>query len=213
MLQLYRSANPTVSVIMATYNRAALLHRSISSFNNQTYKDAELLVVDDGSDDRSFDLVNSFMMEHENIRYIKHQNRKLSLSKNVGIMAAAGNYIAFLDSDDEYKPNYLQTRVQYMFENPNIDLLQGGAEIIGNPFVKDKNDLSKEIHLSECTIGPTIFGKKEVFLSLNGFDKNIFYSEDSEFWERAQKQFTVTKVDLPGYIYYRDTADSICNNI
>ena len=213
MLDLYSSANPLVSVIMATYNRSGLLQRSIPSFINQIFKDCELIVVDDGSNDNSFEIVNHYMKHHENIRYIKHSNRKLSLSKNVGIAASAGKYIAFLDSDDEYQPDYLEKRVKYMANNPRVDLIEGGASIIGDRYVKDKNDLSRKIHLSLCIIGPTFFGKKEVFVSLNGFDRNIFYSEDSEFWERAEKKYCLKKVYLPGYIYYRDTADSICNNI
>lgn len=202
-----------VSVIMASYNRAQYLNRSITSFINQSYKDCELIVVDDGSLDNTFEVVNGFMKWHDNIRYLKHTNRKLSLTKNAGIKAAAGKYIAFLDSDDEYKPGYLLKRVEYMNTHEDVDLLEGGAIIIGDPFVKDKNDLSKKIHLSDCIIGPTLFGKTEVFITLNGFDKNIFYSEDSVFWEKAEKIFHVEKFNLPGYIYYRDTPGSICNSI
>ncbi|MCC7401807.1 MAG: glycosyltransferase family 2 protein [Chitinophagaceae bacterium] len=213
MIDIYRPKNPNVSVIMATYNRAGYLERSISSFINQTYKDCELIVVDDGSEDHTYEIVNNFMSAHSNIRYLKHTNRKLSLSKNAGIKAAAGTYIAFLDSDDEYKPDYLEKRVEFMKANKDIDLIEGGAIIIGDPYVKDKYDLTKRIHLSECLIGPTFFGKAEIFTSLDGFDKNIFYSEDSFFWEKAEKVIQVKKFDHPGYIYYRDTPGSICNSI
>ena len=81
-----------------------------------------------------------------------------------------------------------------------------------SPFVKDKNDLTKLINLSECTIGGTFFIKKEILLKLNGFN-NINYSEDSELYERAAKFAKIIKVDYPTYIYYRDTEDSICNTI
>ncbi|NMD28104.1 MAG: glycosyltransferase family 2 protein, partial [Bacteroidetes bacterium] len=65
MLDLYSSANPLVSVIMATYNRSGLLQRSIPSFINQIFKDCELIVVDDGSNDNSFEIVNHYMKHHE----------------------------------------------------------------------------------------------------------------------------------------------------
>lgn len=214
MLDIYRHANPLVSVIMATYNRATYLKRSISSFIAQSFKNCELIIVDDGSEDNTFEVVSDFLKTQENIRYLKHSNRKLSLSKNAGIKAAAGRYIAFLDSDDEYKPNYLEKRVAFMETNKTVDLIEGGAIIIGDPFVKDKNDLSKKIHLSECHIGTTFFGKKEVFLTSGGFDKNIFYSEDSAFWEKAESMlFTLKKINEPGYIYYRETPGSICNTV
>lgn len=213
MLDLYPSANPLISVIMATYNRVEYFNRSIPSFINQTYKNCELIVVDDGSEDDTFRVVCDYMKEHTNIRYLRHTNRKLSLTKNAGIKAAAGKFIAFLDSDDEYKPDYLEKRIQFMEANETVDLIEGGAIIIGDPYVKDKLDMSKRIHLSECTIGPTIFGKTEAFVKLEGFDKNIFYSEDSYFWEKAQLLVTVKKIDHPGYIYYRDTAGSITNTV
>jgi glycosyltransferase involved in cell wall biosynthesis len=212
-MEIFNGANPCVSVILATFNRAAYLTRSINSVLNQTYKDYELIIVDDGSDDDTFSIVNDLVQKHENIRYLKHSNRKLSLTKNAGVQAAAGRYIAFIDSDDEYKPDYLEKRVSFMKAHENIDLIEGGAIIIGNEYVKDRNDLSKEIHLSECVIGPTFFGKKEVFVALGGFDKNILYSEDGNFWERAEKLFSVKKVEEPLYIYYRDTPGSICNSI
>jgi len=213
MLELYSFQNPIVSVIMATYNRAGYLSRSISSFLNQTFKNAELIIIDDGSDDDTFNVVNEFLKTRENIRYLKHSNRKLSLSKNAGIAIAAGKYIAFLDSDDEYKADYLEKRVRFMETNQSVDLIEGGAIIIGDPFVKDKNDLSKKIHLYDCHIGPTFFGKSEVFMKLGGFDKDIVYSEDSVFWEKAEKVFTVKKIDVSGYLYYRDTPGSICNTV
>jgi glycosyltransferase involved in cell wall biosynthesis len=212
-MEIFTGRNPCVSVILATFNRAAYLTRSINSVLNQTYKDYELIVADDGSDDDTFPIVNGFVQKHGNIRYLKHSNRKLSLTKNAGIQAAAGRYIAFIDSDDEYKPGYLEKRVSFMEAHKNIDLIEGGAIIIGNEYVKDRNDLSKEIHLSECVIGPTFFGKKEVFVTLGGFDKNILYSEDGDFWERAEKVFRVKKTEEPLYIYYRDTPGSICNSI
>ena len=213
MLDIYQSSNPCVSVIMATYNRSQYLKRSIPSFINQAYKNCELVVVDDGSEDDTFQVVNEFMKTNKNIRYLKHSHRKNSLSKNAGIKAAAGKYIAFLDSDDEYKPDFLQMRVEYMQANESISLVVGGVIIIGNPYVKDIHDLSKKIHLSECIIGSTFFGKAEMFLALGGFDKNILYSEESSLWEKAEKSYQVAKVDFPGYVYYRDTPESICNSI
>lgn len=210
---IYHSENPAISVIMATYNRSGYLNRSITSFLNQTYKNCELIVVDDGSFDETFQVVNGFMNQHSNIRYQKHSNRKLSLSRNAGIQAAVGKYITFLDSDDEYRPDYLEKRIQFMEAKESVDLIEGGVIIIGDPYVKDKNDLSKKIHLSECIIGATLFGKAEVFIALGGFDKNILYSEDSVFWEKAKQNFSTQKFDSPGYIYYRDTSDSICNSI
>lgn len=209
---VYKSFEPIVSIIMPTYNRAGHLKRSIKSVINQSFDKWELIVVDDGSQDESFDVVDSFIHNYENIRYLKHTNRRPPLATNAGMLASCGKYLAFLGSDDEYKSDYLKQRVDFMNEHKNIDFIHGGVEVIGHPYVKDKNDLTKEIHLSECAIGGTFFGKRNVFFDLNGF-QDLRYSDDSDFLERAEKKFNIDKVEWPTYIYYRDTPDSICTTI
>ncbi len=209
-MKLYNKFDPFVSIILPTFNRANLIERSIKSVINQTYKNWELLIVDDGSSDNTFQIIKPYISKFDNIRYLYHNNKKLPLTLNTGIIAAIGKVITFLGSDDEYKPLHLQLRVDLFSQG--IEFIHGGVEVIGNPYVKDKNDLSKLIHLDECTIGGTFFIKKDLLERLNGF-KNILYSEDSELFERAEKLTNIIKVDYPTYIYYRDTEDSICNTI
>ena len=211
-MQVYKTYKPFVSVIMPTFNRSGYLKRSIGSVLNQTYKDWELIIVDDGSVDDSFKIIDEYLFKYENIRYMKHSNRRPPLTTNAGILASCGELIAFIGSDDEWKENYLKERIEFLKSHPDIDLIHEGVEIIGHPYVKDKNDLTKEIHLSECVIGSTFFGKRKVFFELDGF-QNLVYSDDSDFFERAEKKFKIAKVNFPSYIYYRDTPDSICSTI
>jgi len=211
-MRLYKNLEPVVSVILPSYNRKKLLERAINSVINQTIKEWELIIVDDGSSDKTFDLVKSYQNQFENIRYLRHSNRKLPLSLNVGIQASCGKYLTFLGSDDEFTKDHLRQRVEFLRNNPEVDLLHGGVEVIGDPYVKDKNDLSKKIHLNECVIGGTFFGKRDLFNIENGF-KDVAYSEDSEFFERIKNKYIIRKVSFPTYRYYRDTPDSICSNI
>jgi glycosyltransferase involved in cell wall biosynthesis len=212
MLQISKNYSPVISVIIPTFNRALLIKRAIESVIKQTFKGWELIIVDDGSIDETFSIVNNYISAWDNIRYLKHSNRGLPLSRNAGIETSSGKYVTFLDSDDEYLPGHLELRLEFMSKHSEVDLIHGGIIIVGNPFVRDKNDLSKLIHLSQCSIGGTFFGKKSLFQSLNGF-KNIEYSEDSELLERAErKMFSITKVNFPTYIYHRETQGSICNN-
>ena len=211
-MQVYKTLKPLMSVVMPTFNRASYLRRSINSVLKQSFTDWELLIVDDGSSDGTFNIVNEYISRFENIRYLKHSNRKQALSTNVGVLASCGEYLAFIGSDDEYKPDHLKLRVEFMKKNPAIDFIYGGIEIIGSPYVKDKNDLTKKIHLSQCAIGGTFFGKRKIFLELGGF-RDLYYSDDSDFFERVQKEFQIAQVDFPTYIYYRDTPDSICTTI
>ena len=202
---------PKVSVILTVYNRAHYLRRCIDSLLNQSFKDWELIIVDDGSNDNSIEILNEYELNYENIKVFQQENMKLPLSRNKGIELSEGEYITFLDSDDEYVKGHLLKRMEYMGIHPEIDLIHGGVNIIGDEYVRDKNNPHKFIHLSECTIGATFFGKRNVFIDLNGF-KNLKYSEDSEFLERAEKRFKVAKVDFSTYKYHRDSPDSITNS-
>jgi len=201
---------PKISVIVTSYNRANYLRRCINSILAQTFHDWELIVVDDGSRDNSIEILKEYESDYENIKVIQQENIKLPLSRNKGIKFSTGKYITFLDSDDEYLKDHLLKRIKYMEKHPEVDLIHGGVTIIGNKYVRDKNNPHKLIHLSECTIGATFFGKRNVFLDLNGF-KNINYSEDSEFLERAEKKFNIVEVNFNTYKYYRDSPDSITN--
>ncbi|WKZ70290.1 MAG: glycosyltransferase family A protein [Melioribacteraceae bacterium] len=212
MIQLYKNFTPSVSVVVPTYNREKLLPRALDSILKQTLHNWECIIVDDGSTDNTSQIVNDYLEKDHRFRYMKHANKKPPLTFNTGIQASIGRFVTFLGSDDEYKPEHLQLRFDFMINNPDIDLIQGGLEIIGHPYVKDMNDLSKEIHISECKVGGTFFGKREVFLELEGF-RDLKYADDADFWKRAEKKFNVKDVDFPTYIYYRDTPDSICSNI
>ncbi len=211
-MQVYKQYKPIVSIIMPTFNRAEYLQRSIESVLNQSFKIWELIIVDDGSSDNTSQIVDEYILQFENIRYMKHSNRRPALATNAGIQASCGELIAFLGSDDEWKPEFLKQRVNFLKDNHEIDFIHGGLEVVGHPYVKDKNDLTREIHIDECVVGGTFFGKRNVFIELGGF-RNLSYSDDSDFYERAVKKFNVAKVDFPTYIYYRDTPDSICSTI
>lgn len=212
MIKIYKNFTPLVSVILPSYNRAEFLERSIASVLNQSIKELELLIIDDGSYDNTFEIVQSFIKNYPNIRYMHHVNRGVTLSMNAGIKTSVGEYITFLGSDDEYKENHIELRLKYFQYHPEVDLIHGGAEIIGDQYVYDKNDLSKKIHLSECILGGTLFGKRNVFEKVGGFN-DLAYSGESDLYERCEKMFTIHKVDMPTYIYYRDGSDSITKNI
>lgn len=209
---LRNNKKPLVSIITAVYNRQAYIQRAINSVLNQTYKKWELIIVDDGSKDKIQELLKLYKDKSHHIKIIYQEHQGLSAARNNGIKNSTGDFLTFLDSDDELLKDHLQIRINYLNKNPNIDFIHGGIKIIGNEFVPDKNNPKELIHLSKCTIGATFFGKRNVFISLGGF-KDIPYSEDSEFFERVVKKYKVTKVDFQTYIYHREISDSITNSI
>lgn len=204
---------PFFSVVMCTYNRADYLQRAIDSLIAQTEKDWELVIVDDGSTDETWNVVKRYAESHPNIRYVFHSHRGLPASRNAGIIASTGMFITFLDSDDEYDTQHLAIRKQACIENPEIPFFHGGVEIIGNEFVPDKDNPSILIHLSECVVGGTFVIRKDVLLALGGYPQ-VSYGDDSALYANAiASQIPIAKLSEPTYRYYRDTPDSLCNTI
>ena len=195
--------SPEISIVLCTYDREKYLDKCINSVINQTFTDWELLVVDDGSQDNTFEVVNPYVQKFKNIRYLKHQNKKQCYAKNAGIQASFGKIITFIDSDDTYKPNHLEPRLEYLKSNPEIELLEGGVSMEEEIFVADYFQPCKTINLRECVMGATFFGKRKVFFELQGF-RHMSYGEDTDFWERANKVFKTEKITQPEtYVYTR----------
>lgn len=199
------------SVLITAYNRENLILRALNSLLNQEYQDWEAIIIDDGSNDDTFNVIKQIILENDKIKYYFHKNKGLPEARNIGVRLSRGKYITFLDSDDEYKQNHLSSRFKILKHNPDVHLLYGGVDIIGNPYVPDKNDPSKLIHLDECIIGGTFFIRRDVFEKI-GFFKNLPYSDDGEFFERINKNGLKTlQTDIRTYFYHRDNPDSMCN--
>lgn len=199
---------PAISVILPTFDRAPLLTAAIESVVAQSFTEWELIVVDDGSSDESFAVVDAFLRQHGNIRYMKHRNRKAALSRNAGIQASFGRYVTFLDSDDLYLPEHLESRFRMLEAMPETTLLSGGFVCEGDPWVRDRNDPEQWIHVRECIAGATMFGRRELFMELGGFQA-LDYAEDTDLWERASQRFRVLKIDQPESYIYRRSHNSI----
>ncbi len=198
-----------VSIIVTTYNRRKKVLSALQSVFGQTYKDFEIILVDDGSTDKIESDVSKLLKINSNFRYLKHSNRGTALSLNSGIQISNGDYITFLDSDDLYKPDHIEKRIKY-FENHSVDIIYTTAKLIGKKedmYVPDARDTKKLIHINNCVIGATIFGKKSIFRRLGGF-RNV-YAYDYDFIERAKQKFSVTRLDIPTYVYYRNSPDSV----
>lgn len=199
-----------ISVILATFNRASLLPRALDSLLAQTIPDWEVIVVNDGSTDQSLSLLTSYQRLDKRVRVVSQGNLGLTKARNAGMRHSTGDFITFLDSDDEYRPDHLEKRLQYMNDHPDIDFVHGGCLIVGGPTaVPDKFNPCRMVELADCFIGGTFFMRRRVLDKLSGF-RQPDYGNDCEFAERAQKHFRISRVDLPTYIYHRETPDSMC---
>ncbi len=106
-----------VSIVTPVYNAEKFISETIDSIQNQTYKDWELILVDDCSSDSSYDIISEYMKNDKRIRYIKlEKNSGAAVSRNTGIKNAKGRFIAFVDSDDIWLPKKLEKQVNYMLD-------------------------------------------------------------------------------------------------
>ena len=198
---------PLISVILPTFDRADLLPRSISSVLAQTFTDWELIVIDDGSTDNTAEVVAAWQEQSDQIHYVRQANQGVGAARNRGVAEARGEYIACLDSDDEYRPAHLETRLE-LLRRHDLDLIQGGVQVAGKQWVVDFFDPTKLIRISECVIGGTLFGKRIVFTELGGFC-DLNYGEDLDLWERAQKTFKTKTFREPVTYILHETPNSL----
>jgi glycosyltransferase involved in cell wall biosynthesis len=194
---------------MSVYNTPFLVtKRAIDSVLNQDFKDFELIIIDDGSKNDTQNQILNYAIELEDkITYLRHKNCSQSESINKGILISNSEYITVIDADDEYKPNHLSTCLSAI---KSSDLIASTTETIvdkeSDYYVPDRFDSKLLIHVDDCILFATLFGKKEVFTSLNF--QNM-YGADAHFYEQAEQQFMVQKLDLRTYIYYRNNPDSL----
>lgn len=211
-MELAELMQPAVSIILPVFNRRHLVERALASVEQQTFTNFELLIIDDGSSDGLAELILPLQESRPHWRYLRHRNRRLSATRNIGIHAALGEWVTFLDADDEYRPDHLRLRIEFLRAHPDVDLVHGGVELRGpeeSHWVEDAFHPGALIHLSQCTIGSTLFGRKRLFLENGGFRLQA-YSAESELMARFEKRANIVRVDFPTYIYYTGLPDSIC---
>lgn len=192
---------PFFSVVIPTYNRASSISRTLRSVADQTFTDIEVIVVDDGSEDNTEDVILATRLRHSGIRwkYIRKKNQGPAASRNVGVNAADGLYVAFLDSDDVWLPKKLEIYNSARLQNPDVGLWYSDYRVVdrhGN-FLENicsRVDSSKAYTrlLIENFIGTsTAVVKKSCFMDVGGFMESLPVSEDYDLWIRICRKFSV----------------------
>jgi len=204
-----QTITPRVSIIMAVYNRDfSLVKRALDSVMAQDFKDFELIIVDDGSNVELGRDILSYVAQHEDqLRYLRHKNMGQALSANRGILNSIGQYIGFIDGDDEYKPNHISACLASIGD---YDLIASTMENIAaneeDLFMPSNNDPHSDVFVDNFVAFGTLFGKRGVFESLP-FRKA--YSFDADFYQRASERYITAKFDLRTYKYYMGLPDSM----
>ena len=187
---------PLVSIITPAYNAAGFIREALDSAFAQTFTDYEIIVVNDGSPDTE-ELERVLEPDMHRIKYIKQENRGPSTARNTALRAASGIFIALLDSDDVWLPDYLQEQVRLMQADASVDVLYPDAEVFGDApesgrrFMEicpsDGEVTFESLVRQQCTVMICAMARRETLLRLGGFDEDLRSSEDFDFWLRVVK--------------------------
>ena len=167
-------SNPKITIVTPTYNREDLLQTTIRSIINQTFKDWELVIVDDGSTDNTEQAIQKYLQDPR-IRYVKKQNSGQAHSLNVGASYAKGEFITFLDSDDEAYSNWLEVVNAHIKEDTSVVCVGAIRKLMdGSKIVEGLSSLkiSGRLVRIKFTCG-SLFIKTSIFSALGGYDAEL----------------------------------------
>ncbi len=191
--------SPFFSIITPTYNRASFLEEMSASVAAQTFQDYEHIIVDDGSTDGTEELIKRLMETHSKIVYIKQENKGRSIARNVGIEAAKGEYICFLDSDDVWLPTHLEVlktattdqSVSAMFHTGLVWFYEEGSPNHKVVYVKRENFISDVEYVIANEFAPDCMCIYHSILRKHKFRPELFINEDVELWARIAASYPV----------------------
>jgi glycosyltransferase involved in cell wall biosynthesis len=212
---------PRISVIIPTYNRPELLLSAIGSVLNQTFQDFELIVVDDASEGQTQDVLTGF--NDRRIKYIRHNaNRGEAASRNTGITHAKGEFIGFLDDDDQWLPEKLRLQVDLLEKSsPKTGGVYSGFYAIdmengitlGQWVPKKRGNIYADMKFDNFVGTPsTVLLRRECFYRAGLFDEGIAYGLDYDLWIRISKEFHFDYIKTPLVKYYFHK-NQISNNL
>ncbi len=197
-----RTKFPLVSVIIPTYNRGGVIQEAIDSVLDQDFRDYELIVVDDGSDDNTPAILAAY---GKKFTVMDQSNTGVSAARNRGIAAAAGQLIAFLDSDDLWLPQKLSTQVKFFQDNPDAFInqtqehwIRNGVRVNPQKRHHKFSGMIFEQSLALCLVSPSaVMIKKNLFDVVGVFDESLPACEDYDLWLRISCRYPVHLIDTP----------------
>jgi teichuronic acid biosynthesis glycosyltransferase TuaG len=208
---------PLVSILTPAYNAAAYLPETLNSALRQTMTDFEVLVVDDGSTDDTARIVEAFSARDDRIRLIRKANGGSATARNLGISQSRGEFLALLDSDDLWMPEFLASQLEILVHNPGIDIVSGNALNLGGPLDGQPYkpvgtawhlvNLKQVLEVEDSVCIMSVF-RRSVIERAGLFDPTVWSNEDYEFWIRASRAGCTIAFNPRPLGHYRRRLDS-----
>jgi glycosyltransferase involved in cell wall biosynthesis len=211
-----------VSINITTYNRAKLLPRCLKSVLNQSYKNLEIIIIDDCSTDNTDEVVKWYQKKNKYIKYFKNsKNRGNAFSRNLALKKSSGYYVAFMDDDDEWiDKEKIEKQVKIFKDNDKLGIICSSVRLFSdkNSFIdkiilKPKN-LNTVMLKGNIIYSPTVMTKRKIMNELGGFDENLPRGVDSDFCRRCilnynYKVFFMRDITTNIHQYGRDRMTNI----
>jgi glycosyltransferase involved in cell wall biosynthesis len=203
-LAIQPSSIPVVSVVIPTYNSAALLREAIQSVLSQTYADFEVVVVDDGSTDNTESVVHSF---GDQVCYVKQQNQGAGAARNHGIKRSRGEYVAFLDADDLWLPGKLGEQIPFLDRDPELGLVYSDWSVVPEQgeaqpsYLRNLPAAAGYVfnELVQCgfilTSGTIV--RRSCLEDVGFFDETLSIAQDYDLWLRICYRWKIALVNKP----------------
>lgn len=198
-----------ISVIIPVYNGKQYLTEAVESIFQQNYDPLEIIIVDDGSTDGTADLKNSF---GKKVKYIYQENSGPAAARNKGISLANGEYIAFLDSDDLWPSGKLETQINQMIHNPDIEIILGHTKTFDSELTDANKIKVEQDSVISIQLGSALF-RKSVFEKVGPFDEELHYSEDHDWFFRAREKGIPILVSEEITLYYRRHKNNMTDDL
>ena len=188
---------PLVSIIIPNYNHAQYIEDAIHSVLRQTYRNVEIIVVDDGSRDHSREVIGAF---GDKVRPIFQQNQGLSAARNTGITASRGEFIGALDADDMYEPEFIETLVAALQSRPDADGVYCGYRFVDHlnrplPQIEAREVAPENLYWAlvdgNFLVPEAMFARKHCYDAVGLFDTSLRALEDLDMWLRIASRFKV----------------------
>jgi GT2 family glycosyltransferase len=212
---------PKVSVIIPAYDASSYITEALESVFSQTYRDFEVIVINDGSPDTD-EFEQKIQPYRKQLLYIKQENRGPGAARNCGIRVAKGEFVAFLDSDDTWKPEYLAEQMQFIAQAPLLDLVYCDGIHVDEGTLEGKKQMSlspstgpvtfRSLLVEECKVLTSLtVARKRAVINAGLFDERYFRCEDYDLWLRMAYQGCTMMYHTKVLGYHRNRAGSLAS--
>jgi glycosyltransferase involved in cell wall biosynthesis len=210
---------PLISVIIPAYNGEETIRETIESVLNQTFKDFEILVINDGSQDATLDIINS--IKDFRLKVFSYSNAGQAVSRNRGFSQSSGEFIAFLDADDLWTPTKLEAQLKALQDNPQAAVAYSWSDFIDEKgqFLRgaSRSTLSGDVYAKLLLTdfldnGSNPLIRRQALIEVGGFDETLTPAEDWDMWLRLAARYHFVLVPAP-HILYRQSANSESSNL